>query len=30
MFDVLLGENLAARKQFIAEHGEEYMKDVDI
>jgi hypothetical protein len=30
MFDVLLGENLAERKQFIAEHGGEYMKDLDV
>ena len=30
MFDTLLGDNLAARKQFIAEHGHEYMKDADI
>ncbi len=30
MFDVLLGDNLPARKQFIWEHGNEYMKDTDI
>ena len=30
MFDTLLGDNLTARKQFIAEHGHEYMKDADI
>ncbi len=30
IFDVLLGDNLLARKQFIAEHGSEYMKDADI
>ncbi len=30
MFDVLLGDNLPARKQFIWEHGNEYMKDADI
>ena len=30
MFDVLLGDNLPARKQFIAEHGHEYMKDIDV
>ena len=30
MFDTLLGDNLPARKQFIAEHGSEYMKDADI
>ncbi len=30
IFDVLLGNNLAGRKTFIAEHAGEYMKDVDI
>ena len=30
IFDTLLGDNLPARKQFIAEHGSEYMKDADI
>ena len=30
MFDTLLGDNLPARKQFIALHGKEYMKDADI
>ncbi len=30
IFDTLLGDNLAARKIFIAEHGNEYMKDADI
>jgi DNA gyrase subunit B len=30
IFDTLLGDNLPARKQFIAEHGHEYMKDADI
>ena len=30
MFDTLLGDNLPARKQFIAEHGHEYMKNADI
>ena len=30
IFDTLLGDNLPARKQFIAEHGTEYMKDADI
>ena len=29
IFDTLLGDNLAARKQFIADHGHEYMKDAD-
>ncbi len=30
IFDTLLGDNLPARKQFIAAHGKEYMKDLDI
>ncbi len=30
IFDTLLGDNLAARKEFIALHGAEYMKDADI
>ncbi len=30
MFDVLMGDNLAERKVFIAEHGEQYIKDADI
>ena len=30
IFDVLLGNNLAGRKAFIAEHANEYMKDADI
>ena len=30
MFDVLMGDNLAERKIFIAEHGSEYIKDADI
>ena len=30
MFDTLLGDNLPARKKFIADHGSEYMKDADI
>ena len=29
MFDTLLGDNLAARKEFIALHGSEYIKDAD-
>lgn len=29
IFDTLLGDNIAARKRFIAQHGKEYMKDVD-
>ena len=30
MFDVLMGDNLAERKVFIAEHGSQYIKDADI
>ncbi len=30
IFDTLLGDNLAARKEFIAKHGAEYLKDADI
>ena len=30
MFDTLLGDNLAARKVFIAEKGSQYIKDADI
>lgn len=30
IFDTLLGDNLAARKEFIAAHGKEYLKDADI
>ena len=30
MFDVLLGENLAARKEFIAENGMKYMEMLDV
>ena len=29
IFDTLLGDNIAARKAFIATHGKEYMKDID-
>ena len=29
IFDTLLGDNIAARKKFIALHGKEYMKDID-
>ena len=29
MFDTLLGDNLAARKVFITEHGAEYVKEAD-
>ena len=30
IFDTLLGDNLPARKAFIANHGSEYIKDADI
>ena len=30
MFETLLGDDLAARKKFIAEHGSEYIKDIDV
>lgn len=30
IFDTLLGDDLPARKEFIATHGKEYMKDVDL
>ncbi len=30
MFDVLLGDNLAARKDYIAEHGSEYLDMIDV
>ena len=30
IFDTLLGDNLPARKQYIFEHGTEYIKDADI
>ena len=30
MFDVLLGDNLNGRKDYIAEHGSEYMDDLDV
>ena len=30
MFDILLGDNLPARKQFITDNGSRYMKDADI
>jgi hypothetical protein len=29
IFDTLMGDNLPARKIFIAEHGSEYLKDAD-
>jgi len=30
IFDILLGDNLSGRKEFITAHGWEYMKDADI
>ena len=30
MFDMLLGDNLAARKDYIAEHGGDYLDLADI
>ncbi len=30
IFDTLLGDNLPARKQFITDHGNEYIKEADI
>ncbi len=30
MFDLMLGDNLAGRKKYIAEHGHEYIKDADL
>ena len=30
MFDTLLGDNLAGGKVYIAEHGSEYMDDLDV
>ena len=30
IFDTLLGDNLPARKQFITDHGSQYMKDIDV
>ncbi len=30
MFDTLLGDDLPARKAFIALHGAEYMRNADI
>ena len=29
-FDVLLGDNLAARKEHIAQHGSEYLDMIDV
>ncbi len=30
MFDIMLGDDLAGRKKYIAEHGHEYLADADI
>ena len=30
MFDVLLGDNIADRKEYIAENGSEYMEMLDL
>lgn len=30
IFDTLLGDNLPARKRFITENGDRYMKDIDV
>lgn len=30
MFDVLLGDDLAGRKEYIAEHGSEFMENLDV
>ncbi len=30
LMDILLGDNLEGRKQFIAEHGAEYLEDIDV
>jgi DNA gyrase subunit B len=30
VFDLLLGDNLAARKEFIAEHGAYYLELADV
>ena len=30
MFDVLLGDNLNGRKDYIAQHGSEYLDDLDV
>ena len=30
MFELLLGDNLAGRKEYIAEYGKLYLKDADI
>ena len=30
VFDLLLGDNLQGRKEHIAEHGAEYLDDLDV
>jgi DNA gyrase subunit B len=30
MFDILLGDNLQGRKDYIAEHGAEYIDNLDL
>ena len=30
VFDILLGDNLAGRKEHIAQHGAEYLDDLDV
>ena len=30
MFDLMLGDNLQGRKDFIAQHGQEYLELADI
>jgi DNA gyrase subunit B len=30
LFDVLLGDNLQGRKDFIEEHGQQYMDELDV
>ena len=30
MFDILLGDNLAGRKDYISENGYKYLDDVDL
>ena len=30
VFDLLLGDNLQGRKEHIAEHGSEYLDDLDV
>ena len=30
MFDILLGDNLASRKQYISDNGSQYMEMLDL